>query len=95
MNELADVLSRRKLDSYVRVDDRKQFLRNLASIVEFVPVISRVRECRDREDDKFLEVALNGSADFVVTGDRDLLRMNSWRGIGIVTAPEFVRRGRM
>jgi len=93
MNELADVLSRRKLDPYVSLEQRKRFLREVASFVELVPIISRVRECRDPEDDKFLEVALNGSADFIVTGDRSLLRMNPWRGIGIVTAAEFVARG--
>ena len=90
MNELGEVLSRRKLDHYVSVDQRKQFLRDLASIVEFVPIIYRVRECRDPEDDKFLELALNGSASVIVTGDKSLLRMNPWRGIGIVTAARFL-----
>jgi len=92
MNELADVLSRRKLDPYVNLEERKQFLRDLAAIVEFVPIISRVYECRDPEDDKFLEVALNGRAELIVTGDRNLLRMSLWRGIEILTPAAYIRK---
>jgi len=45
------------------LEDRQQFLRELGRIVEFIPIIQLVRECRDPKDDKFLEVALNGKAD--------------------------------
>src|SRR5271169_4568133 len=60
MNELADVISRSKLNRYVSLEDRKQFVRELSHRSEFVPIIYPVRECRDPKDDKFLEVALNG-----------------------------------
>src|SRR5579872_3258286 len=79
MGELAEVLSRKKLDRYVSRQERKNLLRQLSGIAEFVPIVSRVRECRDPKDDKFLEVALNGRADVIVTGDTDLLAMNPWR----------------
>lgn len=59
MQELADVLARPKFDRYVSLKDREQFLSGLCSIAEFIPVIQRVRECRDLKDDKFLEAALN------------------------------------
>lgn len=90
MKELAEVLRRPKFDHYVSRKARLQFIGRLFSVAEFVPIISLVRECRDPADDKFLELALNGEADVIVTGDRSLLRMNPWRGIGIVTAAEFV-----
>lgn len=35
------------------------------------------------KDDKFLEVALNGRAEVIITGDADLLAMHPWRGIEI------------
>src|ERR1700682_805657 len=76
MYELAEVLARQRLDRYVTVGERKYFLRQLARIVEFVPIIHVVRECRDPKDDKFLEVALNGRADVIITGDSDLLGMH-------------------
>ena len=42
------------------------------------------------EDDKFLEVALNGRADVLITGDVDLVAMNPWRGIAIVSPKDYV-----
>jgi len=50
-----------------------------------------VRECRDPKDDKFLEVALNGRADVIVTGDADLLGMHPWREIAILSPVDYLR----
>jgi uncharacterized protein len=90
--ELAEVLSRRKFNRYVSRDNRRGFVERLAHIAEFVPIIRVVRECRDPKDDKFLEVALNGRADVIVTGDKDLLRMGPWRGIEIVSPAYFLAK---
>jgi putative PIN family toxin of toxin-antitoxin system len=90
MFELADVLSRRKLDRYVTLKDRQRFLREVSRIAEFVSSIQIVHECRDPEDDKFLELALNGRADVIITGDADLLAMNPWRGIAIVSPKDYL-----
>jgi len=92
MNELADVLSRPKFDRYVTHADRKRFVSDLCDIVEFVPVIQQVRECRDPTDDKFLEVALNGRADVIITGDADLLALHPWREIAIASPAEYLKR---
>ena len=89
MYELADVLSRDKFDRYVSRDDRKAFLLKLGAIAEFVPIVQLVRECRDPKDDKFLELAVNGRADVIITGDDDLLAMNPWRGIAVLTRPSI------
>jgi uncharacterized protein len=85
MSELAEVLAQAKFDRYVTIEQRLQFIRLIAQIAKFVPIVHPIRECRDPEDDKFLEVALNGRADVIVTGDKDLVRMGPWRGIGIVS----------
>jgi len=92
MYELADALSRSKFERYVSLEDRKAFLQRLAQIAEFVPIIQLVRECRDPNDDKFLEVALNGRADVILTGDADLLAMHPWRGIAIVSPGKYLKR---
>lgn len=91
MYELADVLSRRKFDRYVSRDDRKAFLLRLGAVAEFVEIVQVVRECPDPKDDKFLEVALNGRADVITTGDTDLLGMSPWRGIEIVSPAAFLQ----
>lgn len=70
--------------------DRTQYLailRREADIVQSDDVVDIVR---DPDDDKFLEVALAGDADYVVSGDRDLLDLESFRGTNIVTPDEFI-----
>ncbi|MEK6666418.1 MAG: putative toxin-antitoxin system toxin component, PIN family [candidate division NC10 bacterium] len=47
---------------------------------------------RDPEDDKFLECAGAGRAEYLVTGDRDLRELGSYRGITILTVGEFLER---
>jgi uncharacterized protein len=92
MSELADVLARPKFDRYISLEDRQQFLRMLGRVAEFVPLVYRVRECRDPKDDKFLEVALNGKADLILTGDADLLALHPWRDVAILSPAEYLRR---
>lgn len=92
MEEIVNVLSRPRLDRYVSLTNRRQFIRLLGRKVTMVPIIQVVRECRDPKDDKFLELALNGRADLIITGDADLLVLNPWRGIEIVTPREYLTR---
>ena len=92
MAELADVLARPKLDPYVTVQQRQEFLLELGGVAAWVTIVQLVRECRDSKDDKFLEVALNGQADAIITGDGDLLRMHPWRGIAILSPGQYLKR---
>ena len=91
MAELTEVLSRPKFDEYVSRGERALFLRQVAQSAEFVSIIQIVRECRDPDDDKILEVALNGRAYVIVTGDEDLLSMNSWREVRIVSPADYLK----
>lgn len=91
MDELKEVLTRPQFNRYLDREERALFLAQLGAVAEFVSIIQIVRECRDANDDKFLEVALNGRADVIITGDADLLRMNPWRGITIVLPREYLR----
>ncbi len=92
MEELTDVLSRRKFDRYISVSDRQGFLRRLARMAESVHIVQRVQACRDPRDDKFLELAVNGQADLVISGDADLLALHPFRGIPILTPAAFLAR---
>jgi len=91
MSELADVLAQAKFDRYVTIEQRLHFIRLIAHTARFVPIVHAVRECRDPKDDKFLEVALNGRADVIVSGDADLLRMHQWREIAILTPSDCLK----
>jgi putative PIN family toxin of toxin-antitoxin system len=90
--ELADVLARPKFAPYVSVKDRQQFIRLLGRVAEMVPVTYAIRACRDPEDDKFLELALNGSAHFIITGDKDLLALNPFGEIEIIKPAAYLLR---
>jgi len=90
MDELKDVLFRSKFDLYVGRKERALFLAQLSATAEFVSIIQLVRECRDPKDDKFLEVALNGRADVIISGDTDLLGMNPWRGVNILSPTHYL-----
>jgi putative PIN family toxin of toxin-antitoxin system len=92
MTELADVLARPKFDAYVSLEDRQQFFRLLGRIAEMVPVVHTIRACRDPRDDKFLELAVNGDAGLIVTGDEDLLALHPFRGIPVITPAAYVGR---
>lgn len=89
-SELTETLFRPRFDEYISVKERELFLAQLEQAAEFVPIIQRVRECRDPKDDKILDVALNGRADVIITGDEDLLVLQPWRGIAIVTPKEYL-----
>jgi putative PIN family toxin of toxin-antitoxin system len=90
LTELADVLSRSKFDPYVSLEDRQEFFRRFAQVAEIVPIVSTVRDCRDPNDNKFLELAVDGRATLLVTGDSDLLTLSPFRGIEIVTPATFM-----
>ena len=87
--ELTEVLSRQKFDRYVNREEREQFLVLLLQRATLVEVTDAVVACRDPKDDKFLELAVNGAAICIVTGDEDLLVLNPFRGIAIVKPAEF------
>jgi len=46
--------------------------------------------CRDPKDEKFIACAVEGGADYIVTGDEDLLDLGEYQGIKIIRAQEFV-----
>ena len=48
-------------------------------------IVQQVRACRDPKDDTFLELAVNGEADVIVTGDDDRLSLHPFRGIDILS----------
>lgn len=88
--ELAEVLSRKKLDKYLLEEERMRFLVALLRETELVEITETITDCRDAKDNKFLELALSGKADYIVSGDEDLLVLSPFRGIPILTPREFM-----
>jgi uncharacterized protein len=70
---------------------REEVVKTIGRVVKHIVVQSVITDCRDSDDNKFLALALDGEARFIVTGDRDLLELHPWRDIPILTAGDFVR----
>ncbi len=91
LEELSDVLGRKKFDRFVSSEERDEFLESFVERTILVEIIDKVQECRDPKDDKILELALSGKAEYIVSGDQDLLVLHPFRGIKIVNAEEFLK----
>ncbi|MEJ0055269.1 MAG: putative toxin-antitoxin system toxin component, PIN family [Bacteroidota bacterium] len=90
--ELFEVTMRPKFDKYVSKEIRQSFLIELLFISTKVEIFSCVRLCRDPKDDKYLDLALSGKADSIISGDPDLLVLNPFENIAIITPKEFLDR---
>lgn len=91
LDELARMLRYPKL---ARVIDQPEEIVDLIEAVSEVvePIVELRVITRDPADNRVLEAAVAGEADFVVTGDPDLLEIASYEGIPIVRPREFLAR---
>jgi uncharacterized protein len=90
--EYKRVFAYEKFDKYVALETRLEFLVDIQEIVEFVAVSHAVKVCRDSMDDMYLELALSGKADCIITNDNDLLVLHPFEKIPIITPLEFLKR---
>ena len=90
LSELAQVLARPKFDKYLSPEDRKRFFTLIAPLCIKTDIVQTITACRDPKDNKFLELALNGSADFILSGDKDLLALHPFQGIPIYKPAEYL-----
>ena len=91
--ELESVLSRPKFNRYITLEERQNFLLDFSQTVELILTDSfSTKECRDPKDNQYLELAVNGQAECLITGDQDLLILNPFRGISILSIWEFMEK---
>ena len=88
--QLLDVIARPYLAPLIAPATLDWF-RQLMAKAELVTITESIAACRDPTDDKFLELAVSGHADCILTGDADLLVLNPFRGIPIVNPSTFVQ----
>lgn len=73
IEEVEEVCTRPKLKRLVQPETVRDFLRLVGTVGECVHVVSTVEACRDKDDDFLLGLAKDADADFLATGDEDLL----------------------
>lgn len=90
MMELRGVLRTKFAYTPEKLDLEEELLLSLCETVESHHRIRRIKE--DPDDNRILECALAGDADYIVSGDKHLLRLQSYKGISILLPAEFLAR---
>ncbi len=88
--ELEEVIYREKFDKYITKKERDQFLRDLLAKSVRIPITKPITACTDPDDDMFLEVAVNGQADYLITGNIKDFPPSPFRGLPILRPAEFL-----
>lgn len=88
-SELLAVLQRPKFKKYFSVAAIEQLIVLLNEKIVWITVIGQFTDCRDVKDNFLLDLAVSGHADYLVTGDADLLVLNPFHGVEIVSYPFF------
>ena len=62
----------------------------IISTMEIIPSSNNIHICRDPDDDKFISCAVDGKCYYIVSGDKDLLSLDIYENIKILTVAEFM-----
>ncbi|BAQ60912.1 hypothetical protein GM3708_1318 [Geminocystis sp. NIES-3708] len=89
LTEVKRVLNRQKFDKYLSKEERYIFLTKFMKTAEKVVITKRFNACLDSKDNCFLDLAVSGKANFLISGDDDLLVLNPFENIPIITANVF------
>lgn len=93
LDELNNVLNREKLKPYLLPKERNWLWQQLLGNARLISKITEtVTDCRDPKDNMFLELALAGQAACIISGDEDLLVLNPFRKIPVLSPEQFLRR---
>jgi putative PIN family toxin of toxin-antitoxin system len=89
LEEFIEVANRPKFRKYFLVDDLEELLALFGVYGELVDVTSQVEVCRDPKDNFLLALAKDGQADYLLSGDLDLLELSIFENTEIITYSEF------
>lgn len=90
--EIRAVFSRPKFRKHLAAGRGERILDLVTAAAITVTPTEAVTDCRDAKDNKYLELALAAAAATIVASDDDLLVLNPWRGIRIITPAEYVKQ---
>ena len=88
--EFADVVERPKFKRFFPIKDIEQILNIFDQFGELITVKSKVNICRDEKDNFLLNLSIDGKADYLITGDKDLLILKKIERTKILTIKEFL-----
>jgi len=88
-SELIEVLNRPKFKKYFSASAIEELIALLYEKVELIEIINHFNDCRDPKDNFLLDLAVSGHANYLVTGDADLLILNPFQGVEIISYQAF------
>ena len=92
LEEFITVANRPKLKKYFSNKDLTDLLETIDEVADFIEVTSEVSVCRDPKDNFLLSLAIDGKADYLLTGDKDLLVLREIGKTKITTISEFLNQ---
>ena len=90
LHEFITVVSRPKFKKYFSQEEIIEILDIIDQQAIFVEVTSEIKKCRDEKDNFLLSLAVDGNADFLITGDQDLLELKEIEKTQIVTLNQYL-----
>lgn len=90
LEEFINVASRKKFEKYFSKEQIESLLRTFDEYGKIINVSTDLLLCRDIKDNFLLNLAVDSNADFLVTGDSDLLVLKNINQTSIVTINEFL-----
>lgn len=92
LDEFLEVAKRPKFRRFFSKIDIENILETIDEYADFVIVKSKITICRDPKDNFLLSLAKDGKADFLLTGDNDLLDIGVFEKTSIETISDFLSR---
>lgn len=91
LNEYEQVIARKKFERFIRPEQVARFIRLVIKKLTVVEIKTVVELSRDKKDNFLLSMSSDGAADYLVTGDSDLLELKEFGKTKIITMEEFLQ----
>lgn len=78
LEEFIEVSGRPKFIKYFEQSDLEAIIETIAGFSEFIDVTSEIKFLNDSKDDFLLSLAIDGKADYLITGDKELLEIKKY-----------------
>jgi len=91
LEEFREILTDPQRPFRLSAQDASRIVDAWRSVATVIAPTSHVAVCRDPDDNRVLECALDGQAEYIITGDKDLLDLEEFQGMRIINVADFLQ----
>jgi putative PIN family toxin of toxin-antitoxin system len=91
LQEFLTVAKRPKFRRFFSQNDIEELIETIEEYAEFIDVKTQLNVCRDPKDNFLLSLSQEGQVDYLLTGDKDLLALNTFGSTTILTISDFLK----